>query len=297
MIIRELQAGRPVLYAGIAAFISIYGHSFVCDGYDAGNNLFHFNWGWSGSNNDEWFKIDDLHPSTHNYSHQERMVRYISPANTESYCNIQMSLNDFYHRYYLAHINGYSNNTPSSFLNPPPYLITPKTLTILESAASTSRLEYRTIPSNATATYQAHEEIVLKDGFIVERGSEFTARIEPCRNCENRNVEGNGETLGGDEDEPVDMAPWNPANTPEPDSRQAELHPNPTDGELTMVVDGEVEAVVILDINGNPQGGWEFESISDKHLTLNVSRLKTGAYILTVRHPGGNVESARFIKK
>ena len=32
------------------------GHAFVCDGYDD-NNLFHYNWGWSGSG-DGWFDFD-----------------------------------------------------------------------------------------------------------------------------------------------------------------------------------------------------------------------------------------------
>ncbi len=33
-------------------------HAFVCDGYDD-NNLFHFNWGWSGSGNG-WFAVDNM---------------------------------------------------------------------------------------------------------------------------------------------------------------------------------------------------------------------------------------------
>jgi len=51
----ELDAGRPVLYAG---FGSGGGHCFDCDGYDA-NDYFHFNWGWSGQF-DGYFDVDAL---------------------------------------------------------------------------------------------------------------------------------------------------------------------------------------------------------------------------------------------
>lgn len=40
----ELDAGRPILHAGIG---SGGGHAFVCDGYDNAD-YFHFNWGWGG---------------------------------------------------------------------------------------------------------------------------------------------------------------------------------------------------------------------------------------------------------
>jgi hypothetical protein len=53
----ELDNSRPILYAG---FGSGGGHCFVCDGYDQ-NNMFHFNWGWSGAY-DGYFEINSLNP-------------------------------------------------------------------------------------------------------------------------------------------------------------------------------------------------------------------------------------------
>lgn len=58
MLKSELDAGRPVLYAG---FGSGGGHCFVCDGYD-NNSYFHFNWGWGGAY-DGYFAINALNPS------------------------------------------------------------------------------------------------------------------------------------------------------------------------------------------------------------------------------------------
>lgn len=49
LIYNEIANNRPVVYGGRTATNS--GHQFVCDGYDANNNMFHFNWGWNGSFN------------------------------------------------------------------------------------------------------------------------------------------------------------------------------------------------------------------------------------------------------
>jgi len=55
----ELNAGRPIQYAGFGAG---GGHTFVCDGYDS-SNYFHMNWGWSGMY-DGFFILDALSPGT-----------------------------------------------------------------------------------------------------------------------------------------------------------------------------------------------------------------------------------------
>ena len=78
----ELNAGRPVYYAGNTA--SLTGHAFVCDGYDA-NGYFHFNWGWDGSC-DGYYLIGDLEPGTGgtgagngSYNDNNRIVIGIQP--------------------------------------------------------------------------------------------------------------------------------------------------------------------------------------------------------------------------
>ncbi len=59
MIKGELDKHHPIMYDGSGAK---GGHSFICDGYDD-QNYFHFNWGWSGSN-DGWYKLDNLVPGS-----------------------------------------------------------------------------------------------------------------------------------------------------------------------------------------------------------------------------------------
>lgn len=43
----ELKSGRPIIYSGVSDKEG--GHCFVCDGYDADNDTYHFNWGWRGA--------------------------------------------------------------------------------------------------------------------------------------------------------------------------------------------------------------------------------------------------------
>jgi hypothetical protein len=58
MIYCELAENRPVILGGQSGG---GGHSFVCDGYDAGD-YFHINWGWGGSS-DGYFRLSALNPS------------------------------------------------------------------------------------------------------------------------------------------------------------------------------------------------------------------------------------------
>ena len=58
MVRTELDAHRPLIYAGFGNG----GHCFVCDGYD-NNDMFHFNWGWSGQN-DGYFALTALNPGS-----------------------------------------------------------------------------------------------------------------------------------------------------------------------------------------------------------------------------------------
>ncbi len=58
LIYGELAAERPVMLAGGKPTGA---HSFVTDGFDANNTLFHINWGWGG-NSDDYFALSVLNP-------------------------------------------------------------------------------------------------------------------------------------------------------------------------------------------------------------------------------------------
>jgi len=68
-IYNDLAKGYPVIMCGAqlttssSSSASLSGHCFVCDGYQASSDKYHFNWGWSGSG-DGYFALTALAPST-----------------------------------------------------------------------------------------------------------------------------------------------------------------------------------------------------------------------------------------
>lgn len=75
MIYDELAAGRPIVYSGVHP--SNGGHAVVLDGYNASNNLFHFNFGWGGQG-DGWYTVND-ETGMNGFCGQQGMVYGVSP--------------------------------------------------------------------------------------------------------------------------------------------------------------------------------------------------------------------------
>ena len=71
----ELDQSRPVYYSGAN---DNGGHAFVCDGYDD-NNLFHFNFGWSGSG-DGYYSTYDVN----SYNQGQAIVSNIYPISIQA---------------------------------------------------------------------------------------------------------------------------------------------------------------------------------------------------------------------
>jgi len=83
LIISHLDRKIPLYYAGWSV-PNIYGHAFICDGYQ-GENFYHFNWGWSGSN-DGYFYTDNLTPGGNNFNlAQELVINAVPDTNLYSY--------------------------------------------------------------------------------------------------------------------------------------------------------------------------------------------------------------------
>jgi len=81
VLVNELDHGRPMLYVGNDGEDA--GHAFVCDGY-MGSSEFHFNWGWRGIFQENYFYLDDLTPGDDNYSENQWAVIGIYPDNLTS---------------------------------------------------------------------------------------------------------------------------------------------------------------------------------------------------------------------
>jgi PKD repeat protein len=76
LIENELNNSRVVQYEGDDTS-GAGGHTWVCDGYDANNNL-HMNWGWSGQN-DGFFAIGNLDAGHYNFDDNEAALIGIEP--------------------------------------------------------------------------------------------------------------------------------------------------------------------------------------------------------------------------
>ena len=75
LVYEELLLGRPVLYSGTKQGVG--GHAVVIDGYDAQTGLFHFNFGWGGSQ-DGYYTVDDV-TGMDGYCKSQHCVYQIKP--------------------------------------------------------------------------------------------------------------------------------------------------------------------------------------------------------------------------
>ena len=78
MLKSELDLSHPVYYSGSNGDS---GHAFVCDGYDA-NDLFHFNFGWSGAG-DDYYSLYDVN----GYNSNQAAVMNIVPMDIHADAN------------------------------------------------------------------------------------------------------------------------------------------------------------------------------------------------------------------
>jgi hypothetical protein len=294
-VIYDLSVGRPVIYAGNRKTFS-GGHAFICDGYDGGN-LFHFNWGWGGNfnNPNHFYTLNNPCPKPDtNYKYWQEAIFYARPNYDENICDIDLTLDDYYTNNPYVLFNQYYNAPLPMLL----FEMVPHTMTTLTSASATSDASWRTIPTGASAVYQAHNEIILQNGFEAQLGCEFEARIEPCKKCGGQRRDGlvgdDKSDCDNDNDGLFDNADYAVGSFEKTVTN--DLFPNPTDGPLTMATEGMAEAVFVHDMTGHPVGSWHLEALTEDLVTLNVSSLHAGPYLLTVVTPSGAC-TARFIRR
>lgn len=288
----QIDLGLPVVYRGTAQGSS-GGHAFICDGYNS-IGQFHFNWGWQGRGNG-FFYLDAMTPLSYDFSYHHSAIINIFPNYWGSQCDLSIALDDFYLNFYSYQ---WSVNTP------PPHHVTPQTAAVMISASNVQDSTFRTIPSGDTAVYRAHREIILQDGFEAEWGSDFTAEIVPCPACEDTTIGPIHPILdslfpltqtGGDSIDVVGDATY--SHMADLGISRAEVFPNPTTGELTVVTDGMAEAIVVYNAAGQPVGGWDILSQGETWLTLDFPpSLPQGTYIVVLRTKTGT-SAARVVRQ
>lgn len=82
----DLDAGRPVYYAGARNIIGTKGHAFVVDGYNSAD-LYHINIGWNNSSLNKYYNIDEIDVNdTIHYKYWQSAIFGIQPS---PYCYSQ----------------------------------------------------------------------------------------------------------------------------------------------------------------------------------------------------------------
>ena len=295
MLVENIVAGRPVLYAGISLKSKVFdhsGHAFVCDGYNENTGKFHFNWGHLGFYDSVWCTVDSIIEGNHNWNHLERAVFNIRPNQTMDYCNIPLSLEMHYLNYY--NILG--------IISPDPYANVPKTFTRLISVPNAYQSSWRTIPTGAISEYVAHEEVILQDGFLAETGSDFYAHISPCASCDDRMVAGEtSDVAGGENDNPTDTLPAPKSlqtDATQSDDAALTVYPNPTDELLYIELSGAgIASVALYDLQGRLVETLRAKSLQGGTATVNMRNVPAGVYVLRVTDANGKEYRQKIVRR
>ena len=279
----DINNGRPIMYRGEGSG----GHAFVCDGYTDGD-LFHFNWGWRGSQNNLWLTVDNITPGGSNYSKKQKAIFEIHPDNNlfVNYCNAQVNLPAIYA---VCAANGITD-----FWN-----IVPHTGKILESCDQSLPAAWRTIPSGESSTYTAFDRVVLKPGFTAKAGSHFVASIRECPNCENRNPSIlsviTDETSNETTDSNDDATPLSTKSLQvEASGKEVILYPNPNSG--TFQIDAnfpltDIFNFKIMNLLGVPI--YETQSLTSNTIQVPISA--SGHFFVVMILKDGSVLTQKIV--
>lgn len=284
MLVDEIMQGRPIFYSAIQGLV--HGHAFVVHGFNSSTDMFCVNFGHRA--NETWTTIDaiGLEGET-DYTNAENAIFYLTPENQLDYCDVNLNLSSYYQSYYSE--NGTSE----------PHLCVPQTATTLTSCNSSAPRSWRTIPARSSSEYVAHKTVVLQHGFHAEKGSEFVAKIVPCKKCDYINMDLSYEDATNAEyDDFIDgrKGVSIEENGMELISNDGErLYPNPCKNRITYK-GKDVKQVFVYNMMGKPVFQWFVVSKSDDEVTLDIKAVESGMYLLLVANNDGSYSSHKFVK-
>ena len=287
----NLNNSQPVYYSGSSGIFS-GGHAFVCDGYNS-DDEFHFNWGWNGKYHNNWFTLNDLTPYNHNYNSGQQAIFYIYPNNNDNYCDFSLPLEVHYNLWY---------NTSLFYIYnpPPPHENVPKTFTVLESVQSGQGhpTSWHTVEAGQSSEYVAHKTIRLLPGFHAKAGSNFSARIEPCIDCESRsNPTSPYFTTNKQINEDIYTNTYETTPSPEKyqqhpvKNKEINIYPNPNDGTFTITTNFNPQEIISIKVF-NILGQFVYQQEGFQNNTIQMLHSAKGMYWIEVTSTTQN-----FIKK
>jgi hypothetical protein len=265
----QLDDKQPVFYSGCESLSSC--HAFICDGYDYDEtSLFHFNFGWSGDDDGFYFMFDDDGNNFIEFKKYQEAIINIKPSEDFNCNNVIVVSENFQYGW------------PTNFLYYHPragYITTSSSAQVVISAGE-------------VVDYKAFNEIIIDEPFVVEPGGEFSAEIVPCpKYCDvevfsqyNQKNENNIEK----KDKLDDFAE---------EKLQIQILSNPVNNNLVIKLNdmvGRDMELTILNVLGQVCLISNFP-INDNTITIDVSSLKSGFYLLKVK-TGNLQKTASFIK-
>ena len=111
----ELSARRPIVMCAYAHGMNgISGHAFNVDGYDADRDMYHINWGWSGSSNG-YFALNAFRGGSSTYNICQQLIIGVEPPITVPTIKAKRS---------FLSVSSYVDHTAELLLNVKGFLLT-----------------------------------------------------------------------------------------------------------------------------------------------------------------------------
>ena len=266
----EILAERPVLYRYIG------NHSFVCDGYDASNDNFHFNFGWNGRYN-YWVDFEDIDdiPDCDLCQDYTSLLKHACIVNIRPNVSSAISLTNK------------TIFTPSSATWPTNTTYQAKSYI---SAAGNSTTV--TIMDNASCRFVAGDSIILKPGFHAQQGSSLL-----CKVFKKPTLKEGALTIPDDFSIITYSDEENIENHNNGEEKLFDVYPNPAKNEITISLknfeEKELTLVQIYNSNGTPM--FEQKTIKST-IIVDVSAFPLGQYVINIKN-NSKIYCKSFIKQ
>jgi PKD repeat protein len=255
----SLDSLRPVIYGGQDPTYG--GHCFVCDGYQNSgtySDMFHFNWGWSGSSNG-YIYLSSITPSmtSENFSTNQEIVYEIHPQPATA-----------------PVANFTASNT-----NP-----VPNGLVVFTNTSTNSPIDYLwTITPNTGITYVSGSSTTSKNINVrFANVGYYTVKMQ-CTN-----------SAGTDSETKTDYIHVYDAGIEQVgDLKNLSIYPNPSNGIIniqTGIATQKDVSVKVYDVIGKEVSNSLYAlSASHDEMVLNLSKCQKGLYFIKVTTPEGSV--------
>ena len=141
----------------------------------------------------------------------------------------------------------------------------------------------------------AHNFVLLQDGFLAQRGAEFTARIDSCKRC---SVTRNVQNLNMVEKPKQYVLNKNKEETKMPinNNKQLKVSPNPAANTITVYGLIDPASLQIIDCNGLEVMKKDCVDCYSNKIVIDISKFRTGIYVIRCEDGRGNVYSEKFVK-